>query len=268
MPRLGVCGWPVAHSRSPAMHNAALRALGLDDWRYQRLPIPPADFAATVRALEAAGFRGVNVTIPHKEAALALADEATATARAVGAANTLTLESGSIHADNTDVDGLLRAIRARRDPSGSRALVLGAGGAGRAAVHALLTAGAADVQVWNRTPGRAERLAAEMGARAVREPDPFDLVVQCTSVGLHGADDPFKRLPVDADAFRVGTCVVDMVYSAGGTAFLAAARAAGADVVDGLEILVGQGAASLERWTGRPAPIDVMRRAVQDDRDA
>jgi shikimate dehydrogenase len=268
MPRLGVCGWPVAHSRSPAMHNAALRALGLDDWRYQRLPIPPADFAATVRALEAAGFRGVNVTIPHKEAALALADEATTTARAVGAANTLTLESGSIHADNTDVDGLLRAIRARRDPSGSRALVLGAGGAGRAAVHALLTAGAADVQVWNRTPGRAERLAAQMGARAVREPDPFDLLVQCTSVGLHGADDPFKRLPVDADAFRVGTCVVDMVYSAGGTAFLAAARAAGADVVDGLEILVGQGAASLERWTGRSAPIDVMRRAVQDDRDA
>ena len=90
-------------------------------------------------------------------------------------------------------------------------------------------------------------------------------MVQCTSVGLHAGEDPFKRLPLDADAFATGTCVVDMVYSAGGTAFLAAARAAGADVVDGLEVLVGQGAAALERWTGRPAPIDVMRRAVQDE---
>jgi shikimate dehydrogenase len=142
--------------------------------------------------------------------------------------------------------------------------VLGAGGAGRAAVHALVQAGAADVQVWNRTPERAERLAAELGGRAVREPEPADVIVQCTSVGLRDGDDPFKRLPVGADAFAVGTCVVDMVYSAGGTAFLAAARAAGADVVDGLEILVGQGASALERWTGRPAPIDVMRRAVQD----
>jgi shikimate dehydrogenase len=263
--RLGVCGWPVRHSRSPAMHNAALRELGLHDWRYQRLPVPPADFAATVKALHGAGFRGVNVTIPHKEAALALAGEATATARAVGAANTLTLEAGRIHADNTDVIGLLTAIETHCAPAGSRALVLGAGGAGRAAVHALVTAGATDVQVWNRTPERAERLAAQLGGRAVREPEPADLVVQCTSVGLQAGEDPFKRLPLDADAFATGTCVVDMVYSAGDTAFLAAARAAGADVVDGLEVLVGQGAASLERWTGQPAPIDVMRRAVQDE---
>jgi shikimate dehydrogenase len=264
VPRLGVCGWPVAHSRSPAMQNAALRRLGLHEWRYQRLPIPPEDFAATVRALEGSGFRGVNVTIPHKQAALALADEATATARAVGAANTLTLENGRVSADNTDVSGLLSAIPAAHAPDGRRALVLGAGGAGRAAVHALLQAGAADVMVWNRTPERAERLAAELGGRAVRVPEPADLVVQCTSVGLQLGDDAFKRLPLDADAFGAGTCVVDMVYNVGDTAFLAAARAAGADVVDGLEVLVGQGAASLERWTGRPAPIDVMRQAVQD----
>ena len=265
MTRLGVCGWPVRHSRSPAMHNAALRQLGLDDWRYQLLPIPPEDFAATVRALRRAGFVGVNVTIPHKEAALALADEATATARAVGAANTLTLEDGRVHADNTDVQGLLNAIGTDHAPAGRRALVLGAGGAGRAAVHALVSAGAADVQVWNRTPERAQRLTAELGGRAVTVPEPADIVVQCTSVGLWPGEDPFKRLPLDADAFATGTCVVDMVYSAGGTAFLAAARAAGADVVDGLEVLVGQGAAALERWTGRPAPIDVMRRAVQDE---
>ena len=112
MIRLGVCGWPVAHSRSPQMHNAALaQVLGLDDWRYQLLPLPPHLFTETVKALPAAGFRGVNVTIPHKEAALALADDATETARAIGAANTLTFEpDGAIHADNTDAPGFLHAL--------------------------------------------------------------------------------------------------------------------------------------------------------------
>jgi shikimate dehydrogenase len=262
--RLGVCGWPVAHSRSPAMHNAALAALGLADWHYQRLPIPPDVFAATVRALEGAGFLGVNVTIPHKEAALAAADAATATARAVGAANTLTLRGGRVEADNTDVEGLLRAIPAAHDPRGATALVLGAGGAGRAGVFALLQAGAADVQVWNRTPARAVALCREIGGRAVTQPGPARLIVQCTSVGLTSSDDAFKGLPLNADAFGAGTCVIDMVYRDGGTAFLAAARARGADVVDGLEVLVGQGAVALERWSGRSAPIDVMRRAVTE----
>lgn len=261
--RLGVCGWPVAHSRSPDMHNAALRALGLTGWRYQHLPIPPDAFAATVRALERAGFRGVNVTIPHKHAALALADEATDTARAVGAANTLTFAAGRIHADNTDVAGLLSAMPAGCDPRGRRALVLGAGGAGRAAVHALLQAGAADVMVYNRTPERAARLCAELGGRPVSQADAApDIVVQCTSVGLRKDAAAFKALPLAADAWTAATCAVDMVYSPEGTAFLHAARRAGATVVDGLEVLVGQGAVSLERWTGRPAPVDVMRAAV------
>jgi shikimate dehydrogenase len=262
--RLGVCGWPVAHSRSPEMHNAALQALGLHGWRYQKLPIPPDAFPATVRALEGAGLLGVNVTIPHKEAALALADEATETARAVGAANTLTFRDGRIAADNTDVPGLLAAIPAEHDPRGRRALVLGAGGAGRAAVYALLHAGAADVMVWNRTPERAARLCAEIGGRPVERAEPADLIVQCTSVGLSAADAPFKGLPIAADAFGVGTCVVDMVYRAGGTAFLAAAHRRGGEVVDGLEVLVGQGAIAFEQWTGRSAPIDVMRRAIAD----
>jgi len=262
--RLGVCGWPVAHSRSPDMHNAALRALGLQGWRYQKLPIPPAAFAATVRALEGAGLRGVNVTIPHKQAALDLADEATATARAVGAANTLTFDDGVVMADNTDVAGLLGAIPPEHHPGGRRALVLGAGGAGRAAAYALLSAGAADVMVWNRTPERARRLCAEIGGRPVLEAEPADLVVQCTSVGLSGTDDPFKRLPLAADGVSAESCVVDMVYRAGGTAFLSAAKRSGADVVDGLAVLVGQGAAALEHWTGRSAPIAVMRRAIED----
>ena len=262
--RLGVCGWPVAHSRSPAMHNAALAELGLHDWRYQHLPLPPELFTETVRALAAAGFRGVNVTIPHKKAALALADEATATARAVGAANTLIFQGSAIAADNTDVSGLLRAIPSHHDPRGRRALVVGAGGAARAAVHALVSAGAADVQVVNRTHERAVAVASELGGRAVREPEPAHVIVQCTSVELTSSKEAFKRLLPAADTFQAGNLVVDMVYRAGGTEFLAAARSRGADVVDGLEILVAQGAASLERWTGRPAPDHVMRRAVRD----
>jgi shikimate dehydrogenase len=260
--RLGVCGWPVGHSLSPAMHTAALAELGLADWRYQKLPIPPDAFAETVRALPGQGFLGVNVTIPHKEAALALADTATGTARAIGAANTLTFTPQGIEADNTDAGGLLDAVAAVREIRGAAALVLGAGGAGRAAVHALLEAGAKDVMVWNRTPERAERLCAELGGRAVSRAEPADLVVQCTSVGLKDEDDPFKRLPVDADTFGAGICVVDLVYRADGTTFLAAARSRGADVVDGLDVLVGQGARALERWTGRSAPRSVMRRAV------
>jgi shikimate dehydrogenase len=243
------------------MHTAALRALGLDDWRYQRLPIPPELFAETVPALERAGFRGVNVTIPHKEAALALAHDATGTARAVGAANTLTFAGGRIVADNTDVSGLLECLP---DPTGMRALVLGAGGAGRAAVHALVSAGAADVMVWNRTPERAERLCAELGGRPVQVAEPADIVVQCTSVGLRWGWDPFKHLPLHADTFDAGSFVVDMVYSSGDTSFLAAARSRGAYVIDGTEILIAQGAASLGRWTSRIAPRDVMRRAVAD----
>jgi shikimate dehydrogenase len=257
---LGVCGWPVAHSRSPQMHNAALAAAGLADWRYLRLPLPPDLFAETVRALPAAGFRGVNVTIPHKQAALALADSATDAARAIGAANTLTFEDGAIVADNTDAPGLLAAMG--ESPAGKTALVLGAGGAGRAAAWALATAGAADVAIWNRTSERAAELAAAVGGRAVLVPDVAEIVVNCTSVGLDDPDATFKALPIEADELGAGSLVVDMVYRAGETRFLEAARTRGARVVDGLEILVRQGAASFERWTGMEAPREAMRVAA------
>ena len=258
--RLGVCGWPVAHSRSPAMHNAALAAVGLGEWRYQLLPIPPELFEETVRALPGAGFRGVNVTIPHKEAALALADTASGAAREIGAANTLTFErDGAIAADNTDAPALVELIG---DASGRTALVLGAGGAGRAAVWALLRAGAADVAVWNRTPERAVELARALGGRAVERPERAEIVVNCTSVGLGDQDATFKALPLQADSLGAGSCVVDMVYREGGTRLLEAARTRGADVIDGLEILIAQGAASFERWTGQAAPRQAMRQAV------
>jgi shikimate dehydrogenase len=262
MTRLGVCGWPVAHSRSPQMHHAALAELGLD-WRYQRLPIPPGLFAETVRALPRLGFRGVNVTIPHKEAALALAGAATETARAVGAANTLTFQpDGTIHADNTDATGFLAALP--RSAYGATALVLGAGGTARAVVYALRQAGAAEVRVWNRTRDRAEILADDLGAVAVDRADRADIVVNCTSIGLLNPGDTFKALPLRADDLGAGCLVVDMVYRLGGTPLLQAAKAAGAEVVDGLEVLVAQGAASLERWTGRTVPDQAMREAVKD----
>jgi shikimate dehydrogenase len=261
---LGVCGWPVAHSRSPQMHNAALRAAGLADWRYLRLPLPPDLFAETIRALPAAGFRGVNVTIPHKHAALAVADRASEAARAIGAANTLTFEDGAIVADNTDAPGLLAALG--ESPAGKAVLILGAGGAGRAAAWALKHAGAADVAVWNRTPERAVALAAELGVRAVERVggtvSVADIVVNCTSVGLTDPEATFKTLPVQADELGAGSLVVDMVYRAGGTHLLEAARTRGARVIDGLEILVAQGAASFERWTGLEAPREAMRDAA------
>ncbi|HEY2217273.1 MAG TPA: shikimate dehydrogenase, partial [Solirubrobacteraceae bacterium] len=162
--RLGVLGWPVAHSRSPAIHNAALRELGMGDWRYQLLPVPPELFAPTTRALGGSGFVGANVTIPHKQAALALADEASGAARAIGAANTLTFaQDGSIAAENTDAPGLIEVIQATL--TGKRALVLGAGGSARAVVWALREAGVAELSIWNRTAERAQALAKDFEVR-------------------------------------------------------------------------------------------------------
>jgi shikimate dehydrogenase len=252
--RYGVLGWPVAHSRSPAMMSAA----GL---RYQRLPVPPELFHDTVLALHAAGFAGANVTIPHKEAALALATEATPQARAIGAANTLSLgPGGRIAAANTDAPGLLAALG---DRPRATALVLGAGGSARAAVFALQGAGA-QVRVWNRTPERAEQLAGDLGVTAVAELEPADVLVNCTSVGLGDPSRTFTDIPLSSDLLARYATVVDLVYRPGGTALLHEARRVGAHAVDGLEVLVCQGALSFEIWTGRCAPVGAMRRAATE----
>jgi shikimate dehydrogenase len=223
-------------------------------------------FAETVRALPAAGFVGANVTIPHKEAALDLAHEATDAARAIGAANTLSFAAdGAIRADNTDAPGLLAALDAAEvDPAGRTALVLGAGGSARAAAYALRAAGA-DVAVLNRTAARAEAVAADLGVRVARGPDePAELLVHCTSIGLDGVSNPLKELGFRADAVGAYACVADLVYRADGdTGLIAAARARSVPVVDGLEILVRQGALSLAAWTGRRPPIDTMRDAAR-----
>jgi shikimate dehydrogenase len=253
---VGVLGHPVEHSRSPAIHNAAFEALGLD-WRYVKLPVAPDALEATVRALPGSGYRGANVTIPHKEAALALADDASDAARAIGAANTLTFADGAIQVDNTDASGLVAALP--ESPQGKTALVLGAGGAGRAAAWALREAGA-EVSVWNRTPERGTAVADELGVESVEAPVAADLVVNATAVGLR-ADDSIEELPVAW--IEPPAVAVELVYGAHETPFAAWAEAAGAAVVDGLEVLVRQGALSFQHWTGREAPLEVMRQAAR-----
>lgn len=244
------------------MHGAALGALGLaGSWSYQLLPIPPEAFAETVSALPEQGFCGINVTIPHKQAALDLADTATESAAAIGAANTLTfLADGGIEAGNTDAPGVLAAID--REVAGASALVLGAGGSARAVVWALLNAGAASVAVWNRTPERAIALASDLGADQVDAPVAADLLVNCTSVGLRG--EPLNDLPIGAEQISEFEAVVDLVYTPSATALVKAADAAGVPTVDGLEVLVRQGAFSLQRWTGLEPPLDIMRAGARD----
>jgi shikimate dehydrogenase len=248
----GVLGFPVGHSRSPAMMNAAFAELGLD-WRYLKLPLPPERFEQAVRALPGSGYRGANVTIPHKLAAHALADELSDAARAIGAVNTLSFgDDRRIAGDNTDAGGLLDALG---EPPPATALVLGAGGAARAAAWALAQAGA-DVTVWSRRPERAAALGRDLEVGHSKRPGPAELLVNATSVGLR-PDDSLDGLPlVDA---RV---VVDLVYGAAPTPIVRWAEERGARVVDGLEVLVRQGALSLAIWTGLEAPVEAMRRAV------
>jgi shikimate dehydrogenase len=265
--RLAVLGWPVEHSRSPAMQNAALAATGLDgEYVYERIAVAPEAFAETVGRLPAAGFAGVNVTIPHKEAALALAADASDDARAIGAANTLTFgrADGAVRADNTDAPGLLDALG---DPPPRSALVLGAGGSARAAAYALRAAGA-EVAVWNRTAERGRALARDLGVAAVDGRVAAEVLVNCTAVGLLDPTTTFKELPLTSDDTGEYACVVDLVYRAGGTELLRQAERRGCRCVDGLEILVRQGARSFEIWTGRSAPLDVMRRAARGEQPA
>jgi shikimate dehydrogenase len=281
---VGVLGWPVEHSRSPAMHNAAFEALGID-WRYELLPVPPEEFDAFVRALPGRGFAGANVTIPHKLAALAIADQASEVARATGAANTLSFTAAGIEVENTDVAGFLTALqeRAPEAPRGMSALVLGAGGAARAVVYGLLEAGAERISVWNRHRERAQALVQDF-ARFARHPTQLEavaenrlpgaeLLVNATSVGMPsrrsepGSPDPaepFKELPLSADVWGDRQIVVDLVYRQDGTPLARFARSRGAVCVDGFDVLVHQGAASFRLWTGLEAPLGAMRSGAKD----
>jgi shikimate dehydrogenase len=272
--RLAVLGHPVSHSRSPAMQTAALEALGLGgEWSYEAIDIDPAEFGERARALPDEGFVGVNVTIPLKEAALGVADQASAAAQEIGAANTLSFSGGRIQAENTDATGLLAALPG--PVQGKTALVLGAGGSARAAVWALAGEGAS-VSVWNRTGSRADDLVRELAAAGKGTPAEgrlapvsgdqarttiYELIVNCTAIGM-GDEDPFEHLPLDPGRFDAKVIVVDLVYAGSESRLVAEARKRSAQAVDGLEILVRQGADSLRIWTGMEPPLDVMRQAA------
>jgi shikimate dehydrogenase len=264
------------------MHNAAFEEVGLD-WRYELLPVEPERFEPFVRELPGRGFVGANVTIPHKLRALALADRPSEVARATGAANTLTFGEEGIAAENTDVDGFLGALRERAPeaPSGMEALVLGAGGAARGVVYALIEGGAKRISVWNRHPQRARDLVqdfsplhGETALEAVQAPHvpTTGLLVNATSVGMSRAPEKpqaepgegFKELPLSADVWGDRQIVVDLVYRQEGTPLARHARSRGAVCVDGFDVLVHQGAASFQLWTGVEAPLGAMRRGARN----
>lgn len=271
--RVGLIGWPVEHSVSPAMHNAAFQALGLD-WWYTLLPTPPGEIASTLAQLRGQRYRGANVTVPHKEAVMAFLDEAESSARSIGAVNTVVVREGRLLGYNTDAPGFLAALQAAGfEPKGSRALVLGAGGAARAVVYALVQAGTIIV-LFNRTPQRALELvyhAQGMGGSVSwtasldsLEPElaDFNLLVNATPVGMWPQDNvsPWpEALPMPSH-----WTVFDLVYNPAQTRLLAQARAAGATAIGGLEMLVQQGALAFELWTGQFPPLDVMRAAARE----
>lgn len=266
---VGLIGWPVEHSVSPAMHNAAFDALGLA-WRYTLLPTPLGGVRAALDDLTARGYRGANVTMPHKQVVMSYLDEITGAAQAIGAVNTIVVQRGRLIGHNTDGDGFMAALReAGFEPAGRRALVLGAGGAAQAVVYALALTGCA-VTLYNRTAQRAIQLAhraQDLGvhvpvvtALADLEPAHLDLLVNATPVGMWPRSDasPWpEALPLPSH-----WTVFDLVYNPAETRLLAQARAAGARTVGGLDMLAHQGALAFELWTGRSPPIDVMRVAA------
>lgn len=269
-----VLGHPVRHSLSPCMHNAAFRALGMDAV-YLALDMPPGRSASVLPWLEEAGFGGLNVTVPLKEEWFQAVERLEESARLMGAVNTVLFRDGHSVGCNTDGAGFVRAVQEMPDFQfvGQRVLLLGAGGAARAAAMAAAAEQCAEVTVANRTPERAEALAGDVhrafpqvrvqglslkGAEeAARE---ADLIVQCTSAGLRADEPPLLR----ARAFHAGQRVFDMIYSQHRTPILCEAEAAGAAVANGLGMLLWQGALAFEWWTGEKAPVDVMRRALTE----
>ncbi len=265
----GIIGHPVAHSLSPVFQEAAFRHSGLDVV-YERWDTPVAALASRLASLRDPNTLGANVTIPHKEAVIPLLDELGDQSARVGAVNTIVNRDGRLFGFNTDGPGFIAALRneAHFEPEGRSFLILGAGGAARGIAFAL-GASASKLAIWNRTPGRAERLVydlAEAGAVVsnVRTADPsgFDAVVNCTSVGMEGTGTESSS-PTDFSLAPPGTLAVDIVYRPRDTAFLRAARSAGLPNLGGLAMLIYQGALSFELWTGAVAPVDVMFEAAR-----
>ncbi len=285
---VAVYGQPIRHSASPAMQNAGITALGLD-WRYVACEVDPADLTTAIAGARAMHFIGLNLTVPHKLLALDLVDELDESARQWGAVNTLVFEGRNAAGDwvpvglldsvsgpirsrghNTDADAIIRSLGEDLaiEPRGSRVLLLGAGGAGRAAALRLADEGVTELWLVNRTADRAEALATEIRDRfpavevAVGYPaTDVEIILNATSLGLKPGD----PLPLDTARFPLQRAdgVYDMVYRPATTPLLEAARAAGCRTANGLGMLLHQGAAALELWSGRPAPLGIMRTALE-----
>lgn len=264
----GVIGSPVRHSLSPALHNAAFAAAGVD-WVYTAFEVAPGQAGAALAAMRALGLGGLSVTMPHKDDIAAAVDVLSPAAAALRTANTVVRGAdGRLEGHSTDGEGFVASLReAGVDPSGAAVAVLGAGGAARAVVDALARAGAASVAVVNRTPDKAVVAASLAGAAGVvgraEHVAGADLVVNATSVGMGsvgtGASD---ALPVDPALLRAGQVVADLVYHPLDTALLVAARAVGATTVDGLGMLVHQAALQQQLWLGALPDVAVMRAAA------
>lgn len=263
----GVMGWPVSHSRSPRLHGHWLAQYGVDG-AYIPLPVAPERFSEALAGLHAAGFQGVNVTVPHKESAFRACDVLDDAARRIGAVNTITFDpDGAIHGSNTDAFGFIENIRQTVPWDGGVAMVLGAGGAARAICVALIDSGATEIRLLNRTRARAESLAAEFGPVIKvedwknRSDAQFDvsLLVNSTSLGMTGQ----APLDIDLTALPVTAIVNDIVYAPLETPLLAAARSRGNVTVDGLGMLLHQARPGFEAWFGvAPEVTEALREFV------
>jgi shikimate dehydrogenase len=270
IPLAGVVGTPVAHSMSPRLHGFWLERMGLSG-HYVPLEVSQADLRQVLAAMPHMGFVGCNVTIPHKESVLGLADLVTDRAALIGAANTLIFRpDGRIHADNTDGYGFIQNLRQGApewEPTAGHAAIFGAGGGARAVVASLIDAGVPQIRIANRTRARAETLRAEFGPRltvfdwndGAAMVDGAATVVNASALGMGGRAD--LRLP--PGSFRPGMVVTDLVYAPLRTGFLSAAEDAGCSTVDGLGMLIWQAVPGFERWFGeRPEVDDDVRRAI------
>lgn len=269
----GVFGFPVDENPTVVMIEAAFRALDLP-WRYLNLKVPPEDLAAAVKGVRAMGFRGINLTIPHKCEVIRYLDDVADDARIMGAVNTVYLDHGRLIGANTDGKGFLRALKedAGVNPAGKKIMILGAGGAARAISVELALAGAEEIVIVNRSEGRGRdlltllvehtqsRVACQAWNEQLAIPDEIDVLVNATSIGLYPQVDEVPSL--NYETIKAGLVVCDVIPNPPRTRFLEAAAARGAVTLDGLGMLVYQGAIAFKLWTGKDAPIEVMKRAL------
>jgi shikimate dehydrogenase len=272
---VGVFGYPVAENPTIVMQEAAFRAKGLN-WRYLNIEVRPEQLADAVTGLRAFNMRGINLTIPHKVAVIPYLDELSPEAELMGAVNTVVARDGKLIGNNTDGKGFLYSVRedARVDPAGKRVVFLGAGGAARAMAVELALAGVAHITIVNRSPARGASLVQLLNEKTPVQaefvqwqddyiiPPEADILVNATSIGLFPDVDAMPK--VDTNTLRPDLLVCDVIPNPPRTPFLRAAEGRGARILDGLGMLVGQGAIGFEMWTGMEAPVDVMRQALEE----